>query len=159
MKIRQFDKDDLAAVVALQHRCPQASRWLPDDYRRLAEEPGGLILVAEMETTEPARLLGFAAFHRVIDETELRNIAVDPDYQGRGIGKALLEEARKRLLRAGAKRVLLEVRTSNVPALALYFSVGFSVLYWRKHYYHDPLDDALVLSLELFPPAVVPSPL
>jgi len=131
--------------------------WTEADYLRLAEEPGGLILVAELETMEGSNVLGFAAYRRVIDEAELLNLAVHPEHQQQGVGRALLDEGSKRLLRMGAKRILLEVRASNKPAQKLYFSMGFAIRSLRKDYYRDPQDDALVLSMELYPPAVVPT--
>jgi ribosomal-protein-alanine N-acetyltransferase len=155
MKVRLFSRDDIAATLVIQEKNPQAAHWVAADYARLAADPGGLILEAELETTDPPKLLGFAAFHRVADEAELRNIAVDPEHQRRGVGKALLEEARKRLLGAGSKRVFLEVRASNNPALGLYYSVGFALCLLRRNYYRDPPEDGCVLSLELFPPTVV----
>lgn len=158
MKIRLFDKNDIAAILAVQQKSPEAARWTQADYERLAEDPGGKILVAELETMDPPKLLGFAAFHRILDEVELRNIAVDPEHREQGVGKALLEDARGRLLKAGAKRVFLEVRASNKPALSLYCAVGFALHSLRKGYYRNPDDDALVLVMELFPPTVL-SPL
>jgi ribosomal-protein-alanine N-acetyltransferase len=156
MRIRLFARDDLHWLLALQQRSPEAAHWAAGDYERLAEDPGGLILVAELETMDPPKLLGFAAFHRVLDEVELRNMAVDPEHREQGIGKALLEDARDRLRKVGAKRVFLEVRASNKPALSLYYSVGFALHSLRKGYYHDPDDDAYVLALELYPPTVLP---
>jgi ribosomal-protein-alanine acetyltransferase len=157
MKIRPLEREDLQTMLAVQNKNPLASRWIDADYLRLATGPGGMVLVAELETMTPPKILGFAAFRRMIDEAELLNIAVDPDHQYQGIGKALLEEARKRLLKAGTKRVFLEVRQSNKSALALYYSVGFGLHSLRKDYYRDPPEDAFVLSMELFAPEVVPA--
>ncbi len=157
MKIRTFAKEDLWALLAIQQKCTGAAQWLDSDYLRLADDPRGLVLVAELETTDPAKVLGFAAFHRVIDEAELQNFAVDPEHQHQGAGSALLEEGRKRLLEVGAKRVYLEVRASNKTALGLYYSVGFGIHSLRKDYYRDPQEDAYILCLELFPPAVIPT--
>ena len=132
-----------------------AARWLETDYLRLAESRGGLILVAELENMTPPIPVGFAAFHRIIDEAELLNMAVDPDHQRRGVGRALLAEARQSLLEAGTKRIYLEVRLSNTPALKLYYSAGFGLHSLRKDYYRDPQEDAYVLFLQLFPPEVI----
>jgi ribosomal-protein-alanine N-acetyltransferase len=157
MKISQFQREDLSSVLAIQDNCPEAARWIEPDYLRLAEGRGGLILVGELETMTPPKVLGFAAFHRIIDEAELLNFAVDPEHQQQGVGKALLQEARQRLLALGTKRIYLEVRLSNRPALALYYSVGFGLHSLRKDYYHDPPEDGYVLCLTLFPPEIVPS--
>jgi len=155
MRIRLADKDDLRAIVAMQEKSPEAAHWTQDDYERLMDDAGGKILVAELPTMDPPKILGFAAFHRVIDEVEVRNMAVDPEHRHQGVGRALLETARDRLMQAGAKRVFLEVRASNKPALSLYYSIGFAIHSRRADYYRDPQEDALVLALELYPPTVL----
>jgi ribosomal-protein-alanine N-acetyltransferase len=149
LRIRQFSKEDVGAVLAMQSKMPMISPWLKGDYLRLASDPGGIILVAELETTDPPKMLGFVAFRRVVDEAELHIMAVDPAMQRQGVGRELLREGQKRLLQAGAKRVFLEVRASNKPALELYYSAGFKLHSVRKDYYRMPLEDALVLSLDL----------
>lgn len=149
MKIRPFEREDLQSIIAIQNKAAGAAHWQGADYLRLASEPGGMILVAEFETMTPSKVLGFAAFQRLIDEAELRNIAVDPEHLHQGVGKAILMEARKHLTQAGTKRLFLEVRKSNQPALALYYSAGFALLSERKEYYSDPKEDAYVLSLQL----------
>ncbi len=151
MKIRQFSRDDLRSIVAIQDKCSEAARWLESDYSHLADGVGGMILVAELPTITPARVVGFAAFRRLIDEAEMMNLAVDPTYRRRGIGRSLLTEARTRLIQSGVKRLFLEVRSSNKPALGLYYSVGFALRSFRRDYYRDPREDAYVLCLELSP--------
>ncbi len=157
MKVRQFANEDLGSILAIQEKSREAAQWLEADYTRLADNPGGLVLVADLETMTTPKVVGFAAFLRVIDEAELQNLAVDPEHLHQGVGRALLEEGRKRLLVSAAKRMFLEVRLSNKPALGLYYSVGFGLHSLRKDYYRDPQEDAYVLCLELFPPTVVPT--
>ncbi|MHB8653286.1 MAG: ribosomal protein S18-alanine N-acetyltransferase [Terriglobia bacterium] len=149
MKIRQFERQDLQALIAIQNKTPESARWLEADYIRLTADPGGIILVAELETMTPPKVMGFVAFLRLIDEAELLNLAVDPEHHHQGIGKALLEEARKQLLQAGTKQVFLEVRQSNKVAQQLYYAAGFGLHSMRKDYYRDPPEDAYVLSLQL----------
>jgi len=151
MRIRLLSQHDLAAIVKIQNSSAHAAFWGEADYERLADNPQGMILVAEQEGTTPADLLGFAAFHRVDEEAELWNLAVVPQHRRQGIAKALFQEASRRLLEAGATRIYLEVRISNAPALGLYHAVGFKTLMRRKDYYQNPREDALVLSLDLVP--------
>ena len=152
MNIRDFAEEDLPSVMAIQGECPQAAQWFGTDYGRMAETPGTFVLVAEVEWEGAAKVAGFAAFHQVLDEAELRNLAVAPEYQRRGVARALIDAACHRLQQAGTKRVFLEVRASNQPALALYYSLGFALHSRRKNYYRDPEEDACVLWLELSPP-------
>jgi ribosomal-protein-alanine N-acetyltransferase len=155
MRIRKGSKDDLAAIISIQKKTPRASQWTQADYTNLAGDPLGLILVAELDNLTPPKIVGFAAFHRVIDEAELRNMAVDPAHQHQGVGRELLAEGRRRLLEQGAKRIYVEVRASNLPAQRLYYFAGFVLCSRRRDYYNDPREDGLALSLKLSPPGGV----
>ena len=149
MKLRAFADEDLAAVYAIQLKCPQAGQWHESDYLHLAHNPGGTILVAEMEAPNPGDIAGFVVFHRVMDEAELRNIAVDPSHQQKGIARALLAAGIGTMQEFGVCRLFLEVRASNQPALALYRTAGFQLRYTRHAYYHDPVEDALVMACDI----------
>jgi [ribosomal protein S18]-alanine N-acetyltransferase len=151
MRIRKFHKEDLPAVLRIQAENPIAAQWLARDYERLNDDSHGLILVAEPETATPASVVGFVATHRIMDEAEIRNIAVAREHQRRGIARALLAETCKRLTEAGARRIFLEVRTSNQAAFKLYCSAGWGLHSMRKSYYNNPAEDAYILALELFP--------
>ena len=151
MHIRKVREDDLEAIVRIQSEAAQAAQWTAADYATLAGDPLGLILVAEVDRVSSPALAGFAAFHHVIDEAELRNMAVDPSHRRQGVGSELVREGGKRLLELGVRRIFLEVRASNITAQRLYFSTGFGLHSRRRDYYRDPPEDALVLSLELTP--------
>ena len=147
MRIRKLSKEDLAAILSIQSKTPQAAQWAQADYASLAVDPLGLILVAELDTMTPPTIVGFVAFHRALDEAELRNMAVAPAHQRQGVGQELLAEGQRRLLEQGVKQIYLEVRASNISAQRLYYSAGFSLRSRRRDYYNDPREDALVLAL------------
>lgn len=104
-------------------------------------------LVAE----EGSLIVGFVVVSQVLDEASLLSIAVDPAYQQRGLGRALLLAALERAEREGAGRCLLEVRESNTAARVLYTANGFSLDAVRKNYYPhgDKREDALLMSKPL----------
>jgi len=79
-------------------------------------------------------------------EYEIHTIGVDPAYQGRGIGRRLLDEL---LDIADGAVVHLEVRTDNEPAIALYRSVGFAEVGVRRRYYRISGADAYTMRREL----------
>ena len=92
-------------------------------------------------------LVGYAGIARLGRtppyEYEIHTIGVDPDYQGRGIGRAMMD----RLL-AWAEPdavVFLEVRTDNEPAIELYRSLGFVTVGLRKRYYRASGADAYTM--------------
>ncbi|MFV0496032.1 ribosomal protein S18-alanine N-acetyltransferase [Mycobacterium sp.] len=96
-----------------------------------------------------ATLVGYAGIARLGRvapfEYEVHTLGVDPEYQGRGIGRWLLEE----LLRfAGGGVVYLEVRTDNDAAIALYRSAGFAQIGLRRRYYRVSGADAYTMRRE-----------
>jgi ribosomal-protein-alanine N-acetyltransferase len=157
MNVRPFSDDDLAAIYAIQLKCPQAAQWRIEDYVQLAHDPLGTVVVGEVYDANLPLIAGFAAFHRVIDEAELRNMAVDPSHQRKGIARALLSAGILDLQANGVSRIFLEVRASNQPALALYGSMGFRLSHTRRDYYHDPAEDALVMACDITPSSESPS--
>jgi ribosomal-protein-alanine N-acetyltransferase len=93
-----------------------------------------------------AALVGYAGISRLGRkppyEYEIHTIGVDPEFQGRGIGRAMLEAL---LDIADGGAIFLEVRTDNDAAIALYESVGFTRLGVRKRYYRISGADAYTM--------------
>ena len=77
-------------------------------------------------------------------EFEVFNIAVDPEFQGRGLGRALLAEMLA-VADAESAPVLLEVATGNTVARTLYEAHGFSVVGLRRNYYRPSGEDAYAM--------------
>ena len=94
-------------------------------------------------------VMGYIGSRIVLDEADITNVAVRPQYRRKGIGFALVR-AMLGLMRAGGVRyVLLEVRESNLPAQNCYARAGFTVVGRRKKYYEKPEEDALLMGREL----------
>ena len=80
---------------------------------------------------------------------EINNVAIHPDYQGKGYGELAMHHVLEHLRESGAQLVTLEVRTSNRPAIALYRKLGFQIIGIRKDYYTNPVEDAYLMGLTL----------
>jgi ribosomal-protein-alanine N-acetyltransferase len=97
----------------------------------------------------PDLLVGYAGISRLGRtppfEYEVHTIGVDPAYQGRGIGRRLLDAL---LDFAAGSVVYLEVRTDNAPAIALYRSAGFTEVGLRRRYYRVSGADAYTMRRE-----------
>lgn len=103
-----------------------------------------LWLVAE----EDGRVAGYVGSQTVIDESDVMNVAVHPDFRRRGIAEKLMEQLVGSLKAMGSHCLTLEVRASNAPAIALYEKLGFQEVGRRKNYYRNPREDALILRKE-----------
>ena len=97
----------------------------------------------------PETLVGYGGISRLGRtppfEYEVHTIGVDPAYQGRGIGRRLLDAL---LNFAGNAVVHLEVRTDNAAAIGLYRSVGFTAVGLRRRYYRVSGADAYTMRRE-----------
>ena len=98
---------------------------------------------------EGETLVGYVGSQTVIDESDMMNIAVHPDFRRRGIAEALVAGLEEQLRQRGSKALTLEVRDSNEPAIALYEKLGFAQVGLRKNYYRNPKEDARILRKEL----------
>ena len=91
---------------------------------------------------------GYIGSQTVMDETDMMNVAVHPDFRRQGIAEALVNGLVDRLKAMGSHCLTLEVRASNAPAISLYEKLGFSEIGRRKNYYRNPREDALILRKE-----------
>ena len=98
--------------------------------------------------TEGETVAGYIGSQTVMDETDMMNVAVHPDFRRRGIAEALVNGLVEELKTKGSHCLTLEVRASNAPAISLYEKLGFSEIGRRKNYYRNPREDALILRKE-----------
>lgn len=93
----------------------------------------------------PMRVAAYMGFWKAVDEAHITNLAVRPEIQRKGLGRALAGYLLDRARDLGCVRATLEVRPSNVAALKLYESLGFAGVALRPKYYLDNEEDALIM--------------
>ena len=132
------DIDSIAALDGAAFEFP----WSRDDFEGSMKVGHQFLLLKDDD-----RLLGFAVYMQIFEQSELLTIAVLPSEQGHGYGKLLLNEVAARLAANGAESLFLEVRASNERARALYAGAGFKEISIRKGYYpsRDGREDAIVM--------------
>ena len=96
-------------------------------------------------------VIGYYAMMAAAGEAHILNLTIAPSWRGHGLGRDLLVHCLARACDHRAESVFLEVRTSNVVAIALYHSNGFVDLAFRRAYYpsRDGREDALIMTREL----------
>lgn len=138
---------DLEEVLAIEEASFSAP-WTETMMRAEIEgNPFARFLLARRRSDR--RLEGYVCYWVVFDELRLLNLAVAPRARRLGIGRALVRRALAEGRARGCARVLLEVRASNAPALALYDQFGLRRLGVRKRYYSNPTEDAILMELSL----------
>lgn len=144
MIIRQMKASDVAAIAELEKLC-FSDPWSENSIASELNNPLSFWLVAEVN----GQVAGYVGSQSVLDAADMMNFAVSPDYRKQGIGQALVKNLVHHLQQNNVIALLLEVRVSNAPAIALYEKMGFVQVGRRPKYYHNPREDALILRKEL----------
>ncbi len=140
LEISPLLMEDIPAVEAIErenYSLPWSGRSFSDALKR----DYYLFLKAECDGV----LAGYCGCMRSFEIAEITNVTVAAGFRRRGIARGMLLELMRRASGLGTERFTLEVRRSNVPAIALYHSLGFNDEGVRKGYYESPREDALIL--------------
>ena len=139
-----------AEELALLHAPLFDKPWDSAALQGLLNHPTSTAFLARVGT--PAETVGFVVGQLAADEAEILSLGVRADRQRHGIGRRLVEALGRAAKKAEARRLFLEVGTSNTAALGLYGALGFKEVGRRKGYYvkpSGPAEDALTLALDL----------
>jgi ribosomal-protein-alanine N-acetyltransferase len=143
MRFLEMKAVHVPQVAALEKLC-FADPWSENSVASELNNDLALWLVAMNDDT----VVGYIGSQTVAGETDVMNIAVHPDWRRRGIAQSLIECLVVELKNRGSEALMLEVRASNAPAIALYEKLGFRQVGRRPNYYRNPKEDALILRKE-----------
>ena len=143
MRFLEMKAVHVPQVAALEKLC-FADPWSENSVASELNNNLALWLVAMNDDT----VVGYIGSQTVAGETDVMNIAVHPDWRRRGIAQSLIECLVVELKNRGSEALMLEVRASNAPAIALYEKLGFRQVGRRPNYYRNPKEDALILRKE-----------
>ena len=146
MRIREMRLEDVPQVAAIERLCFSAP-WNENMIISSWESRLSCWLIAEIDGC----VAGYVGSEAVLDSADMMNIAVAPEYRKRGIAEALIKALVEHLQQRDILFLLLEVRVSNAPAIALYNKLCFEQVGRRPKYYTNPREDALILRKELKP--------
>lgn len=145
--IRRMREADLAEVRTIE-TLSFSNPWSDNTFR--GEIQNTSISFPMVVVEKPGdRVVGYIIYWHIREDVQVNNVAVHPDFRGRGIGEALVRHVIEKVRANGATFITLEVRSSNAAAVALYRSLAFEVLGTRKNYYTNPDEDAYLMGLVL----------
>lgn len=137
---------DLDAIDAIEQHSFK-SPWSRETFKAELLREWARVDVVRLE----GKLIAFCNYWLVTTELHILAIATHPDHRGHGIARRLLDHVLDVARAAGCSLATLEVRRSNVPAIALYEHAGFKTVHVRARYYQDDDEDALVMLRGLSP--------
>lgn len=146
LTLRDMSAGDLDSVLQIEQQI-QEHPWTRGNFTD-AFSSGYLCRVAELE----GKLIGYAVLMQGVDDAELLGIGIATEQQRQGWGRQLLQAMLALARQLGRQRVVLEVRASNLAAIALYQSLGFIEIGLRRDYYpveNSGREDAILLGRKL----------
>lgn len=148
LSIELLRESDIEAALDIERRS-NTHPWSETNFCD-ALRAGYLCLVARDES----HIVGLAVTHLLVDDAELLLIAVNPDNRRSGCASALLSDVSARLRGLAKNALHIEVRISNVGAIAFYVARGFQRVGLRKNYYPSGVlgsqrEDAVLMKVAL----------
>lgn len=144
--IRPGTEDDISKIVEIE-RAVHVAPWTEEHFQAELQKPFSLTLVMTDDETDEI-IAGYLVAWKMFEEVQILNVAVAPSFQRRGFAKALIRKIISMAMSEGLKQVILDVRKSNVPAIQLYQSIGFTIRQVRKNAYSNG-EDAYEMALSL----------
>lgn len=142
MIIRGMIEDDIGEVIKIEN--DTFSRpWKIHDFLSSIESESNIYLIVE----EDGRVVAYCGLWGLVGEGHINNVAVDKEYQNKGIAFKMLRELIERGRKKGIRAFTLEVRKSNDKAIHIYEKLGFVKIGMRKRFYENPIEDAVVMWL------------
>lgn len=147
--VRAAVAGDVAGVIVLERATAEAPHWGEAEYVAAMDGGGGYVrrclLVAEADGV----VIGFAVGKVAEEAAELESVAVDLRMRRGGVGRALCAAVIAWSREERAEVVELEVRAASAGAIGLYRGLGFVAVGRRSRYYSEPVDDAVLMRLDL----------
>lgn len=141
IKILPMTADDIDGVLKVEESC-FAIAWTRADFEReMNENKLAIYFVAK----DGEKIVGYAGMWHVVTEGQITNVAVLEEYRGQKVGSLLMEALIKTAEEKEMIGITLEVKISNYPAQKLYSKYGFKPEGFRKNYYKDTNEDAIVM--------------
>ena len=136
-----MDSSHIDTLAALEEQC-FTSPWSRQSIAEELDNPCAHFLVA----VTGSAVAGYIGTQEIAGECYITNIAVHPEYRRSGIAQALLSVAIAGAMERVCAFITLEVRVSNMPAIALYSKNGFTVAGERRDFYTKPDENAYIMT-------------
>ncbi len=146
IELRLMTREDVDRVHEIERAC-FAIPWSRESLERETENACARYMIL----AEDGVVMAYAGVWFVLDEGHITNIAVAPERRRMGYGERVTRALMRLAADSGMRFLTLEVRRSNLPAQNLYHKLGFVDVGYRKRYYEDNQEDALVMALLSLP--------
>jgi ribosomal-protein-alanine N-acetyltransferase len=140
VSVRPMRWPDIKGVHLLESELFTVDPWTIEQFWSELAQPTRRYVVA----VDGERVVGYAGAFLLAPDSDVQTIAVSSLDQGRGIGATLLRSLMDEASAAGCRQMLLEVRSDNPTAIAMYKRFGFERISLRRDYYEHGIDAVIM---------------
>ena len=144
--LRPATTEDLEAVLKIENEV-HVSPWSEEHFRAELTKPYSQFLVFTDDETDSV-VAGYFICWVMFDECQILNVATSLQHRGLGFAKQMIQKAVSIAVKKDIKKVVLEVRKTNSPAIQLYHKLNFNITHVRKSFYSNG-EDAYQMTLNL----------
>jgi len=138
LEISAMQATDIPEVKVLEDALFPVDAWTQEMFHNELAEVG--ISREVMVTRLAGKIVGYVSFRYVADEGDVVTIAVDATVQKQGVGTAMMDWLEATAKDRGIRNLFLEVRSDNIPAIAMYLARDFERIDLRRNYYDTGVD-------------------
>jgi len=145
LTLREMRPEDLPQVHAIEEYF-EKSPWSMRSFSHELQSKDSILKVGEFN----GQIVGYICIKILLDVAHIMKIMVIPEFRRKGIGTRLAQACIDVLrVKNSVRKLTLEVRESNLPAINFYKKLGFKLNGIRRSYYVRPEEDALIMSMEI----------
>ena len=137
--VRQMEEKDIDSLVIIEEECFSLP-WSKKAFQESYVKDYAYFFVAEIDK----EIVGYVGLYKMGNDGYITNIVISSLHRRKGIGYKLMSSVLDFAKRENMEHITLEVRESNIPAIALYEKLGFVKVGIRKDFYEKPVENAII---------------
>jgi ribosomal-protein-alanine N-acetyltransferase len=137
--VRQMEEKDIDSLVIIEEECFSLP-WSKKAFQESYVKDYAYFFVAEIDK----EIVGYVGLYKMGNDGDITNIGISSLHRRKGIGYKLMSSVLDFAKRENMEHITLEVRESNIPAIALYEKLGFVKVGIRKDFYEKPVENAII---------------
>lgn len=151
-RIRSVDSSHIGDLIRIAEET-NLNRWTAEHYVDELKNPHSIMLRVETDVNETIGFIVGRVVPSVDDDlavdVDIYNIGIEPRHQRSGLGQTLMDALINICREREVRRIFLEVRENNIPAISFYEKNGFRALTVRNDFYSDPRENGVVMRCDL----------
>jgi ribosomal-protein-alanine N-acetyltransferase len=145
VNVRWLIRKDMREVLDIENHSFPKAVWTEDDFLSALRQRNCIGMVADV----CGEVVGYMIYELHNEQLRLLNFAVNQSFRRQGIGAQMIHRLKQKLSQQRRKRIVFEVRETNMDALRFFRTMGFKAYALLPGFYSDTTEDAISMRFTL----------